>query len=354
MEGRGGYFVVNPMGVWVSPRLLCMMKASSFFPGFEPLIMNIRLVSWTLIALLLCSLVADAQAPQTAREWNDASGRFLVRGEYFAANDDTVVVRRRNGTLVGIELNDLSEAEQEYVKERKAAIESSEPRPEAIEQFQTWTSRSGFEVKGRIVAFREREVEFRRMAGLVMVNGTAFSRLPPFSQLIAIQIVAELDDPSVKTEADLNRWAAKLGTESRTHTVEGVLLKLEDGTELPVPFFMFSEADLYALRPGYEQWKDGKASEESRTREDFLLQLQAEEHNRGRMESRQIEMMKLNLMAAAAGVTTIWEVFLVPPPGVFARPMSVVVPARDSLQAQQMALAQYPGFRINATRSLSR
>ena len=325
-----------------------------FFPGFERWIMNIRLIVLPLIALLLCSLVADAQSPQQIREWNDASGRFLVRGEYFASNDDTVVVRRRNGTLVGVELKDLSEAEQEFVKERKAAIESSEPRPEAIEQYQTWKSRNGFEVKGRIVAFGQREVELRRMAGLVMVSGTAFSRLPPFSQVTAIQIVAEFDDPSVKTEADLNRWAATLGAESRKYTVEGVLLKLEDGTELPVPFFMFSEEDLYALRPGYEQWKDAKSSEESRTREDFLLQLQAEEHNRGRMESRQIEMMKLNLLAASAGVTTIWEVFLVPPPGVFARPLSVAVPARDSLQAQQMALAQFPGFRINATRSLSR
>jgi len=331
-----------------------MMDRSRFFPALERPIMNSRLIVLPLTALLLCAVVAAAQAPQTTREWNDASGRFLARGEYFASNADTVVVRRRNGTLVGIELNDLSTADQLFVKEQKTAIESSEPRPEAIDQYQTWTSRNGFEVKGRIVAFRQRDVEFRRMAGLVMVNGTAFSRLPPFSQLIAIQIVAELDDPSVKTEADLNRWAAKLGTESRLYTVEGVLLKLEDGTELPVPFFMFSEADLYALRPGYEQWKDAKASEESRTREDFLLQLQAEEHNRGRMESRQIEMMKLNLMAAATGVTTIWEVFLVPPPGVFARPISVVVPARDSLQAQQMALAQYPGFRINATRSLSR
>ncbi len=322
--------------------------------SFERSMINIRLIATLLIAILLYTSVADAQAPQTTREWNDVSGRFLARGEFFASNDDTVVVRRRNGTLVGIELKDLSAADQQFVKERRAAIESAEPQPDAIDQYQTWKSRSGFEVKGRVVAFGKRDVEYRRMFGMPNVNGTTFSRLPPFSQITAIQIVAEFDDPSVKTEADLNRWAAKLGAEARMFSVEGVLLKLEDGTELAVPFFMFSEADLDALRPGYEQWKDSKASEESRTREDFLLQLQAEEHFRGRMESRQIEMMKLNLMAAAAGVTTIWEVFLVPPPGVFARPLSVVVPARDSLQAQQMALAQYPGFRINATRSLSR
>jgi hypothetical protein len=313
-----------------------------------------RLTSLVLIVLVVCVTPAIAQAPQSAREWSDGSGRFLARGEYFASNDDTVVVRRRNGSLVGIELKDLSVADQSFVKEQRAALDEAAPDPDAIDQYQTWTSRSGFEVRGRVVAFGRRDVVFRRMSGLTIVNDTAFSRLPSFSQLTAIQIVAEYDDPAVKTEADLNRWVAKLGTESRTFSVEGVLLKLEDGTELPIPFFMFSDADLQALRPGYEQWKDSKASEESRAREDFLLRLQAEEHSRGRMESRQIEMMKLNLLAAATGVTTIWEVFLVPPPGVYARPLSVVVSARDSLQAQQMALAQHPGFRVNATRSLSR
>jgi hypothetical protein len=331
-----------------------MIGGVMIFPGLERASMSFRFLPLILIYLALCTPSAQAQTSPSTREWNDGAGRFLARGEYFASNDDTVVVRRRNGSLVGIELKDLSTADQTFVSEQRAALEASAPDPDAIDRYQTWTSRSGFEVRGKIVAFGRRDVVFRRMSGLAIVNDTAFSRLPSFSQLTAIQIVAEFDDPAVKTEADLNRWVAKLGTESRTFTVEGVLLKLEDGTELPVPFFMFSEADLQALRPGYEQWKDTKASDESRAREDFLLQLQAQEYHRDRAESRQIEMMKLNLMAAATGVTTIWEVFLVPPPGVFARPLSVVVSARDSQQAQAIALAQHPGFRINATRALSR
>jgi len=316
--------------------------------------MNRLLLHLSLLAIFLLPSAAFAQSPQATREWNDPSGRFLVRGEFFAANEDTVVVRRRNGTLVGVELSDLSDADKQFVTERRASIAAEKPRPDALDQYQTWTSRSGFEIKGKIVAFGRRDLELRRMTGFVTVNGTAFSRLPAFNQVVVLQIVAEFDDPSVTTEADLNRWAAKLAGDARMYSVEGVLLKLEDGTELAVPFFMFSEQDLSVLRPGYEQWKDEKTNEESRSREDFLLTLQADEYHRQRTESRQIEMMKLNLMAAATGVTTIWEVLLVPPPGVFARPMSVVVPARDSLQAQQMALAQYPGFRINSTRALSR
>jgi hypothetical protein len=314
----------------------------------------------SLILLSLCLLMGvpgDAQAqqaPQAVREWTDATGRFLVRGDLLAVNSDTVVIRRRNGTLVAVELKDLSEEDQKIAAERRSEIEGSEPRPEALGELQTWTSRRGFEVKGRIVSFGRRDIELRRMSGFVTVNGIAFSRLPAFNQMVVLQIVAEFDDPAVTTEQDLNRWAAKLGTEPKTFTVEGVLLRLEDGTDLAVPFFMFSEHDLYALRPGYEQWKDATASEEARQREDFLLSVQAEQHNRAQQESRQIEMMKLNLMAAATGVTTIWEVALVPAPGVFARPLSVMVSARDSLQAQQMALAQNPGYVINWTRSLSR
>lgn len=121
-----------------------------------------------------------------------------------------------------------------------------------------------------------------------------------------------------------------------------------------MPFFLLSDADLEILRPGWEQWESEQASEASREREDFLLEVQAQEYQRDRQQTRQIQMLNLELMAAATGITTIWEVSLMPRPGVYARPMSVVVSARDSLQAQQMALSRFPGFVVGPVRSLNR
>lgn len=296
----------------------------------------------------------EPQATRKSLEWTDKNGNFLLRGSYFSANRDTVVISRRNERLVAIDRASLSDASNAQVVAQQQAVADAVPEAERIGQWQTWMTRDGFELRGRVIAFGEKQVEYRRIPRSVRVNGSPFSRLSSFNQHVAMKIVAEFDSQDIETEDDLRRWASELGTETRTFTVQGVMLELEDGTELQIPFFLFAEADLAALRPGFDQWAAGQREEGVQDRENFLLRLQAEEQARGRLQDRQIQMMQVNLLAVNAGITTVWEVFLVPRPGVYARPMSVVVPARDSLTATQMALAQYPGYVDSGVRALSR
>ncbi len=306
---------------------------------------------------------ADAAARRATaqpRDWHSLAGRFVARGEFFAANADTVVIRRRNGSLVSVALADLASDDQAFVREARAEIrrrevdDAASGTADSLQAEHTWTSREGFELRGRVIAFGRRDVVLARSGGVTTVNGTAFSRLDAFRQHIVLQIVAEMADPAVETERDLDRWIRGFRGQQQKFTVEGVMLRLADGVEIPMPFFLLSEADLEILRPGWEQWESEQASEESRQREDFLLEVQAQEYQRDRQQASQIEMMNLELMAAATGITTIWEVTLMPRPGVYARPMSVVVSARDSLQAQQMALSRFPGYVVGPVRSLNR
>ncbi len=67
-------------------------------------------------------------------------------------------------------------------------------------------------------------------------------------------------------------------------------------------------------------------------------------YQRDRQEQRQIELLKLDLLAAASGVVDIWQVGMVPGPGVFGRPMVVMVTARDSGVAGGLAMQRYPGY----------
>ena len=53
------------------------------------------------------------------------------------------------------------------------------------------------------------------------------------------------------------------------------------------------------------------------------------------------------------GIAEIWEVVLVPQPGVAARPMSVMVPAQNSQAARMLAQQKYQGFVAGATRQVS-
>ena len=71
-------------------------------------------------------------------------------------------------------------------------------------------------------------------------------------------------------------------------------------------------------------------------------------------EQRQIEIMKLQLLAAATGAIDIWQVGLAPGPGVFGRPISVMVPAQNSQQATFQALQSHPGYVLIGVRRASR
>jgi len=70
-------------------------------------------------------------------------------------------------------------------------------------------------------------------------------------------------------------------------------------------------------------------------------------------QAYQIQVMQLNLLAFNAGLTHVWEVYLVPAGNGYARPMAVPVTARDSLTAEQLALQNYPGYQVTGVRKAS-
>lgn len=299
-----------------------------------------------------------AAAPE--RDWTDSKGNMILIGSFVAANGETVVIQKPTGELIGVQLSNLSAADQKVVQELRLAEVGAQTPSQAtraedqIWQPHLWTTRDGIKLKGRVTKFGRREVVFRRNTGVTMVNELPFRRLEPFYQEVALKLVAAMADPTVKTEADLNRWARSLRGQPKSFMVEGVMMRLEGGEEYPIPFFMLSDDDLLFLRPGWEQWKESDASEQTRQREDFLLQVQAEQYQLDRQQARQIQMMEMQYMAVATGITRIWEVQLFPAPGVFARPLAVMVNARDNVEAQQIAMANYPGFIAGTIRRISR
>lgn len=308
-------------------------------------------------SFLLVFFAVVCVSPLHARQWTDATGRLKIDADFFAASDDTVVIKRRNGSLVALKIDQLSSEDQQFVQEKRTLLESA-VRDASTEpgDLQTWRSVGGFEFRGRAIAFGRREVSMQRTAGIVTINGTALSRLNTFYQHIAPKIVAQYADPNVSTTQDLDRWLRNMRGTPPTFTVEGVLMKLEDGSELAVPFFLLSEKDLAILSPGWEQWKQEHASEVDRKREDFLMTVQAESYQQQRevdAASHQIQMMQLELLAVNAGLISIWEVMLRPRPGVYARPTSVILSAQNSLEAEQQALQNYPGFTVAGVRRAS-
>ncbi len=300
-------------------------------------------------AWLATALVMLAARALDAREWSTPDGRYKIGGELIAFSDQLVVIKKVTGELVGVELKDLSQADRDFVQSKEA----EDTVRKSAEELQTWTTKDGVKVRGRVTAFGRKPLQLQRKLGQVYVDGSRFTSIDPLHQRVILKIVSHLEKTELTDEKQLTEWAKTLGAQPRTYTLEGVLLQLESGDEIGVPFFLFSPQDLQVLKPGWEVWLEQAESEETRKREDFLMRSQAMAYQQQQAQWQQMEMLKLDLLATATGVVSIWEVAMGPGPGMFGRPICVAVPARTSEQAAFVARMRYPGLIVGGVRKLS-
>ncbi|MBX3421418.1 MAG: hypothetical protein KF752_07665 [Pirellulaceae bacterium] len=292
------------------------------------------------------------------RVWKSSTGVYEMSAEMISFNDEQVVLKRSSGELVAVDLSELCEADRQYTLSK----EVQEAERKAADEMQIWTSKNGMKVEGRVRAFGRKDLEVRRRQGKVQVNGSDFSSLDPIHQKVVLRIISELEKTELSDEKSLRSWAIRLGAEPKSYTLEGVMLQLATGDLIGVPFFLFSEQDQKVLQPGWDAWladhdlapRDSSRSSR-KSEQDFLVQAAARAYQANReAEHRQIEVMKLQLLATATGVVSIWQVGLMPGPGVIGRPLSVMVPAQDSQQATFQALQKYPGYVLVGVRRANR
>jgi hypothetical protein len=285
----------------------------------------------------------------TGREWSSAAGGYTLEADLLSFSDTLVVLKRRDGGLVAVELKDLSAKDHEYVRSK----ETVESHKEAIDKMQVWTANDGMKVKGRIVAFGRKELVVQRKLGHVHVNDNKFSTIDPVHQRLILRILSELENTKFEDEKQLEHWGKTLGGNPKSYPLEGVLLQLESGDVIGVPFFLFASEELAVLQPGWELWKQKAESAEAQERESFLVRSAAMAYQRDRETNQRIEMLKLDMLGVAIGLTSIWQVGLAPGPGTYGHPMSVMVYAQNSNIATQMVLQRYPGYVLVGVRRAS-
>jgi hypothetical protein len=217
---------------------------------------------------------------------------------------------------------------------------------------QTWTLANGQKLVGRLVSYGRKDVTVQRRRGSLYVNDRLFDNLPEIYQRMLPKIVSHFTDEKLESKKDLMDWAIRQKGQPRTFVCDGVMLELENGDEYAIPFIFFSEKDLQVLKPGWDRWLAAKEDTERRQEEDLRLRAQAEAYQADRRTSQQIAAMQLMMSAVDAGVVDLWEVYLEPRPGLAAPPRFAVVPARNSQQAVELALAKNPNFVAGQVRKL--
>lgn len=307
------------------------------------------------IASLLLLFTVNPQSADS-RTWKAGDGVYPIKGEAIAQNDTTVIIKRdRSQKLVAVEINELSAEDQKYLERKKQQQTQATPDATAGE-WQNWTSASGWEIRGRVLAYGRKDLVVSNQSGAVLINGKAYANFDPLHQRVILTTLSNLEGQEFKSETDLRRFVNSLKGQPKSYPLEGVMFQLESGDQIPVPFFLFSEKDQRVLRSGWENWVAAEKDQDAQRREDFLMQqesLQYQAMQRREQQHQQMEVLKLNLLAAGTGVTSIWEVALVPRQGMWGRPTTVVVSARNSQQAAQLALQMYPGFVVGPIRKLS-
>lgn len=299
------------------------------------------------MALVTASLALPATPPACARVWTDATGKYSTEADLMARNDELAVLQRADGDLVSVKIDELSQKDQEYLRSHEL-VESDR----SAVALHDWTFRNGLKVRGRVVGYGRRELVLQRRGGKLFVNDRHFENLPAVYRRMLPRIVGYFLKRDMQTTEQLQGWMEAQHGKAKRFTVEGVILELENGDRYGVPFFFFTEEDLKLLKPGWERWQAADEDSLDRERENLYVESQAAAYQRNQRATNQIARLQLGLLATVAGVVDLWEVRLVPATG-RGWPISVVVPARDSRQATQMALAQHPGYAAGPVRKVN-
>lgn len=303
-------------------------------------------------------LVSSAAA-QTI--WKDKTGKFQVTGQLEAFNSQLVIVKTDDGELLSIAIDDLSEENQQFLQSEEAEAIYGESN------VQRWTLRNGLQFLGQLVSHDVRDITLQRRRGKLYLNDRPVENLPVEYQKLLPAAVGLWEGQELNDLEAMEKWLySRYGYRPKTYQSEGVRMAMKNGDELVLPYVVFADADRKFLEQGGKAYREAEAEE--RQNQELYMQVRAEEYQRSqddaaaaqaeqqrqRQEDLQIKRVQLGLLGVAADVTDLWQVAMVPPGGNIYQAQLVVVPARDSRQASQMASAKWPGYVVGPVRKLNR
>lgn len=302
----------------------------------------------------LLVLTSNASAFAEGRQWTDKSGRFAIQGDLVGYDSEQVIIETEKKELVSMLIAELSDEDREYLESKEAVqhLDKIASSP------QTWELKNGLKVIGQVMDFVDQPLTIQRRRGDMYFNDRNYENLPEVYQRMVPHVINHFEATELEGEQDIRSWVISLKGRPRSYDIEGVRLQLENGDLYAVPFFFFSAPDQTVLMEGFKRWKaaqqeDDIVKQQSETSQlEAIAQAYARDRERERAEQQRITRLQLALMAAAADVTDMWEVELVPR-GNYPWTSTIVV-ANNSAQAMAIAASKNPNYTIGAVRKLNR
>lgn len=241
-----------------------------------------------------------------------------------------------------------------------------------------WNLKDGQVISGRLIGFGREALVLVRRDGDVLVNGTKFDELSAAYQKIVPDVVSRIDNVEVGDRESLEDHLADGGAGPFRYELAGIQVEGDQGGVVTIPVSLLRPADQEVVQPGMKRWLaaqekgvEENVREETAKTERLLLDSYQRLQDRSPAYPTRpaptaasptgpgavppvhpVRMIDLQLQAATAGVTDIWEVLLYPS-APYGYPRTVVVPAENSRGAEIAATRNYPRWRVGPVRKLS-
>ena len=141
--------------------------------------------SFMRLSSLIVAALSVSLAPAQDREWTYADSGYVFEAELVGFDDENVVLRRADNQLGMMKIEELSQADREFLKS-KQAVENSNRN---INKTQTWVTNSGLKLVGRVVDYVRGDMVVQRRRRRFYVNDRQFSNLPELYQKLLPKIV---------------------------------------------------------------------------------------------------------------------------------------------------------------------
>ncbi len=293
------------------------------------------------IALLIGLGAWAISAPALAREWTlpDGSKREADLVDF---DSRVAVLKTGEGYLLTVPIDRMSSEDAQYLKSR-GTQQNAQP-PSNIER--TWMMSDGTRIAGRIVGYERKTVTLARNYSRLYVNNTPFETLNAVQKYVLLRLVGQNEWGVFQNGRAIENLLAFRKNNPLVYQVDAVVLAMPEGDLVDVPLNFFAPSDFNLLQPGWQAWL---AADRDQQRQDAQIrssQLAAANYQVNKDIDHRLQMLQFQ-----SQWFDLWEVGLMAPDG---ETTSVVVPARDSRQAQAEALAKCPNCTTQATRMISR
>jgi len=219
----------------------------------------------SLLSAVMILATAIDSGVASGREWTDRTGEHTVQGELIASDEVKVCLRKANGRLILVAIEQFSDADREFItlqrEKQRGPQEPAVDEKRRTDGGKIWRTQSGEEFDATVAGFDVRTLFVCRRLGKLYIGPTA-NILVPYEKLSED---AKSDWGRVLKRygiENLTDWAKQLGPEPQRFDYPVVYLRgRKDGVVSALKIGALILPDALELSAPFKQWLETRQKE---------------------------------------------------------------------------------------------